>query len=576
MSAGTERAGFESAGIEQRLKAEIDRYPVRVRPELAREAYQAHRRHRVIRRSAGALGAAAAIALAVTLVATGSIPFSAAPGRPASPTSSVPPLPAGGLPDPSLAPIPPGNALTDQQARRDILWAHTTHATDPDSDSMVENSFSYGVTGFLSTRLRDTFYAKDGQAYQDHSEVTIPEAGGIFTTVTQVDYSHRTWSQSGNPSSMALGGRQSACADIAGDGLGFVNFALRPDVARSVLSCPGLVVTRGTEADGIAAIKIADHRGIALWVNAATYLPIKMVSVWNIGRFYLALPNGRSATVSTTEFGYLAPTKANLGYLPVPIPHGFSGSSTGVPTGQPVATWTPPPGVIPPFGLRPAAPGDSLTPALAARDVFWVHSTTQAIPASDTLIDNIFRYKTSASDLTYYPDGKPWDEDSEATIPGPGGHAVSTYTVVNWEKRTYSADTSPAVGVTGGASIPPQFQPGSCAAVTASGVYSALDPRAGARWMLSCPGVTVTRGLTFEGVGAIKLTSGHGQTLWVNATTYLPIEAAVVNPKGNYPPAGYHGAKSPGQVIQYTWLPPTPANLAYLAAPRPAGFTKVP
>jgi hypothetical protein len=58
-------------------------------------------------------------------------------------------------------------------------------------------------------------------------------------------------------------------------------------------------------------------------------------------------------------------------------------------------------------------------------------------------------------------------------------------------------------------------------------------------------------------------------------TTYLPIEAVVANPKGNYPPAGYHGAKSPGQVIQFSWLPPTPANLAYLSAPIPAGFTKV-
>jgi hypothetical protein len=50
-------------------------------------------------------------------------------------------------------------------------------------------------------------------------------------------------------------------------------------------------------------------------------------------------------------------------------------------------------------------------------------------------------------------------------------------------------------------------------------------------------------------------------------TTYLPIEAVVANPKGNYPPAGYHGAKSPGQVIQFSWLPPTPANLATCPLP---------
>jgi hypothetical protein len=574
MNAGTGRAGFEPAGIEQRLKAEIDRHPVLVRPELAREAYQAHRRHRVIRRSAGALGAATVIALAVTLAATGTVPFSAAPARPASPMSSVPPLPASGIPDPSRVPIPPGNGLTAQQAARDILWVHTTDTADPASESQVRNGFNYGVTGGSpSIQSRNIAYTTDGQPYQDNSIVNTPEAGGVFTSITTVDYQHRTWVQHGHTSALARPGRGSACS--APDGLGIlVDFTVHPDAARGLLSCPGLVITRSAEVGGIAAIKIADHRGIALWINAATYLPIKEVNVWNNSHLILTVPNGKRVTASTTEYGYLAPTKANLRYLSVPLPRGFTGSSTGMPTGQPVATWTPPPGAIPPFGLRPAAPGDSLTPATAAGDIFWVHSTTQAIPASDTVVDNTFRYKTSSSDLTYYPDGKPWDEDFEATIPAPGGHAVSTHTVINWDKRTYSVDTSPAVAVTV-TPAPPQFQPGNCATVRASGVYSALDPGAGARWMLSCPGVTVTRGLTFEGVGAVKLASGHGQTLWVNATTYLPIEAVVANPKGNYPPAGYHGAKSPGEVIQFSWLPPTPANLAYLSAPIPAGFTKV-
>ncbi len=487
--------------------------------------------------------------------------------------SSVPPLPASGIPDPSLLPIPPGNGLSAQQAARDILWERTAQTADPASDSEVLNTFSYGAaSGSSSIQSRDISYTKDGQPYQDHSVVTAPEAGGVLTTNTTVNYPHRTWVQVGGTSALVRVAGGSACTYVPGDGLGMVDFTVHPDAARGLLSCPGLVITRGTEVSGIAAIKIADHRGIALWVNAATYLPIKMVSVWNIGHFYLTLPNGKRATVSTTEYGYLAPTKANLRYLSVPLPHGFTKSSTGMPTGQPVATWTPPPGAIPPFGLRPAAPGDSLTPATAAGDIFWVHSTTQAIPASDTVVENIFRYKTSSSDLTYYPDGKPWDEDFEATIPGPGGHAVSTHTVINWDKRTYSVDTSPAIAVTGAA--PPQFQP-SCAALTTSGVYSALDPGAGAGWMLPCPGVTVTRGLTFEGVGATRLTSGHGQTLWVNATTNMPIQAMLVNSKGDYPPAGYHGAKSPGQVIQFSWLPPTPANLAYLSAPIPAGFTKV-
>jgi hypothetical protein len=352
MSAGTERAGFEPAGIEQRLKAEIDRYPVRVRPELAREAYRAHRRHRVVRRSAGALGAAAVIALAVTLAATGTIPFSAAPARPASPMSSVPPLPASGIPDPSRVPIPPGNGLTAQQAARDILWARTTYVAGRASDSMVEQSFSYGVTaGVFDTKARYTFYSSDGRPYLDHSIVTSPQAPGVSLIDTRVNYPHRDWAQNGGASSLAPGASQNAClaadlANLTGYGLDLVNFAAHTDLARSLVSCPRLVVTRGTEADGIAAIKIADHRGIALWVNAATYLPIKMVTVGNNSHFYQTLPNGKRATVSTIQYGYLAPTKANLGYLRVLLPRGFRGFSTGMPAGQPAATWTPPPGAI--------------------------------------------------------------------------------------------------------------------------------------------------------------------------------------------------------------------------------------
>ena len=562
-----------STDIEQRLRRELDQVTVRVPAGIVRRAHGAYRRRLIATRATAIAGTAIVIAVAATALAVTTTPFGAAPGGRPGPVSSLSPMPAG-IPGPGPVPTPPGNGLTARQAARDILWAHTTNTADPAGDSMVENTFSYGVTiGVLSTKTRDTYYARDGEPYQDHSIATIAENGGLFRTDTQVDYARRTWSQFGSSFPAVSGPQPSACAEIPGDGLGLVDFAIHPDVARSLLRCPDLIVTRGTQIDGIAAIRIADHRGIALWVNAATYLPIKMVSVWGIGQFTLKLPNGGYATVSTTEYGYLAPTNASLGYLSAPLPHGFAGSSSGMPTGKRVPTWTPPPGAIPPFSLRPVAPGDSLTPALAARDIAWAHSTTQAIPASDTLVDNIFSYKSSSSDLTYYPDGKPWDEDSEATIPGAGGKPVNTHTVVNWERRTYTVDTSPAIDVTQ-PPPPPSLQPGTCTAVAASGVYSALDPAAGARSLLSCPGVTVTRGLVLEGVDAIRLTSGHGQTLWVNATTYLPIEAVLVNAKGHYPPAGYDGARSPGQVIQYSWLPPTPANLAYLAAFIPAGFTR--
>jgi hypothetical protein len=113
--------------------------------------------------------------------------------------------------------------------------------------------------------------------------------------------------------------------------------------------------------------------------------------------------------------------------------------------------------------------------------------------------------------------------------------------------------------------------PASCAA---AGTGFTTTPDA-ARKLLACPGITVTRGQRIDGVDAIRFSGKKlGETLWVNATTYLPIEAVITYAPGNMPPAGYNSAKSPEQVFRYTWLSPTPANLAYMNVPIPAGFTK--
>jgi hypothetical protein len=77
-----------------------------------------------------------------------------------------------------------------------------------------------------------------------------------------------------------------------------------------------------------------------------------------------------------------------------------------------------------------------------------------------------------------------------------------------------------------------------------------------------------------ERVNAITIATKDGtEKLWINATTYLPIQLVIVDSK-DLPPAGYNNAPSPGQVQQFTFLPPTPTNLSYLASPILAGFTR--
>ena len=64
MSTETGRAGSGGsasggAAIEQQLRARMDRVQVRLDPGLARVAYRAHRRHRIVTRSVAAAGTAA-------------------------------------------------------------------------------------------------------------------------------------------------------------------------------------------------------------------------------------------------------------------------------------------------------------------------------------------------------------------------------------------------------------------------------------------------------------------------------------------------------------------------------------
>jgi len=227
-----------------------------------------------------------------------------------------------------------------------------------------------------------------------------------------------------------------------------------------------------------------------------------------------------------------------------------------------------PQGAIPPFGMKPIPASDSLTARQAKGDILWIRSTTQAIPASDTIVDTIWNYKSASRDLTYYPNGKPWDDDSEATVRGQDGKLTETHTVVQYDQGTYSVTDSPASSQPG--------TPFSCGFVESvgAGLLNFQGTPDIARQVAGCKGVTVTRGQQIDGIAAIKLGLSHSETLWVNARTYLPIELTLPSPKGQMPPAGYNNAKSPGVVDQFSYLPPTPQNLSYLVAPIPAGFGK--
>jgi hypothetical protein len=80
------------------------------------------------------------------------------------------------------------------------------------------------------------------------------------------------------------------------------------------------------------------------------------------------------------------------------------------------------------------------------------------------------------------------------------------------------------------------------------------------RSQLSCGAYTVAGHQVVDGIDAIKITAtGSPLTLLVNPATYLPVELSI----------------GPLQ-MHFQWLSPTPANLAQLQEPVPAGFRQVP
>jgi hypothetical protein len=594
-----------STSIEQELKYQLDSVRVRVRPDLAREAHRSFRRQRVRRRSIAAATTAIAVGAAVTLVATGTVPSGLALGKPSPATS--PSLPAGGVPPAGLEPAPPSDGLSAQQAAGDIFWMHSTLATTAASGAAVmSNTFADGGVGMLgsgmltagstlsmyipgvsalgSARYRDIEYARDGRPTEDFALSSVPDAGGHESTITAVSYKDRAWARDVSWSPVTSGTGQDACHDAqTWLGLGGLDFTTDPGVAESLLSCPAVTVARGVTVDGIGAIKLTDSKlGETLWINAVTGLPIESVFPYSTNSLLTGpasvLAPSSQATVTgsvTTRYGYLAASPSNLAHLSASLPAGFRGTpeelanpGSGIPTGKYTQPWVPPAAVIPPFGLRPAPAGDSLTPAQAVRDVLWTRTTTQATRAPDTVVDSMFTYGNASRDLTYTPSGQPWDDDSTYVKPGTAGKSVSVHTVVNYGNRTASIQTSPAQAMW----KPAQDACGTAQSTGLAAISFTATPGA-ARALLDCSGLTVTRGLTLDGIGVIKIAGSHGETLWINATTYLPIEVAIVNSKP-YPPAAYDNTPSPGQVIQYTWLPPTAGSLAYLGIPIPAGFTR--
>lgn len=130
-------------------------------------------------------------------------------------------------------------------------------------------------------------------------------AAGRSETVAVI-YANATWwrATAASPAS-----RTPACP--AGVTPGLTIISRWASFIRDELRCGGYRMAGRQRVDGIEAVKLTGGKAlVALWVNPATYLPVRAIATFGRGR-------------AQTDFRWLSPAQASRSQLSVRIPAGF-------------------------------------------------------------------------------------------------------------------------------------------------------------------------------------------------------------------------------------------------------------
>lgn len=191
----------------------------------------------------------------------------------------------------------------------------------------------------------------------------------------------------------------------------------------------------------------------------------------------------------------------------------------------------------------------------------WVTQRSR-VPASGPIMESWGDQDGQSRLKTFTLAGRPI-ADSGISFSGPAKRLTRTMTAVDYQNKTWWRSAS----FYGNGNVPATVW--TCSNVETNEI--AGNPREMAAWLhtaLSCGDLKAVGSGTVGDVPTVKLSgyfSGSGiLTYWVNTTTYLPFRFTSAN-----------GGTSVFQ-MNLRWLPPTPANLAKVNVPIPAGFTQVP
>lgn len=293
-----------STELEQRLRADMEQATrgVRVPPGLALKAYQHHHKRTMTVRAVTGAGAVAVLTAGALAVAGVSGAFGHSSGGQEVRTTayvisrveralSAPRMnsmightrtvyPAGMR----LRPVPGGmngsggpGGGSPQRGDYELLWAN------------------------LHTTKRSVFSATGQHLFDERFTLS----NGLLTT-TVVNYTSRTWWTTQSPRQAVTGPASVTC--LPGGGIRLTGgHNAWPDFIRSQLACGAYTVVGRQAIGGAGALKITGNSGhLTLWVNPATYLPVR-------------LDDGGLQT----DFQWLSPTRAELAQLNMPIPAGF-------------------------------------------------------------------------------------------------------------------------------------------------------------------------------------------------------------------------------------------------------------
>jgi len=182
---------------------------------------------------------------------------------------------------------------------------------DMSSGPGVSSPLNVAVTITWSYQGASTTYGFAPGGRRVFAAETTGAAGGRELAVLDGD---RTWWRAATPAPAGRQAPQTCGPGIrigAGGWPAFIRYELGCGElqVRHPLEDAGTVKPGRQRVDGVATVELTGGNGSMLWVSPATYLPVRVI----VG--------GRQPT--QIDFRWLAPTRANLAGLSVPVPAGY-------------------------------------------------------------------------------------------------------------------------------------------------------------------------------------------------------------------------------------------------------------